>query len=65
MALLTRDLKQAMKEAIKERSRVIRLAEATFGPRDPRIKEFRPVAEGKVRTTSPRKAKVVTPSETT
>lgn len=50
LALLTRELKAKKTESMRERARLIRLAEATFGPRDPRIKEFRPATEGKVRT---------------
>lgn len=50
LALLTRELKAKKQESMRERARLIRLAEATFGPRDPRIKEFRPATEGKVRT---------------
>jgi hypothetical protein len=46
-----------MKQGREERARLVRLAEATFGPRDPRLKEFRPATEGKVRTPAPRKAK--------
>jgi hypothetical protein len=48
-ALATRELVGLMRESRKERARLVRLAEATFGPRDPRIKEFRPATEGKVR----------------
>ena len=44
-------LQAKKRESIRARARLIRLAEATFGPRDPRIKEFRPATEGKVRTT--------------
>ncbi|HEX2570201.1 MAG TPA: hypothetical protein VH877_11630 [Polyangia bacterium] len=47
--LATRELAEVMGASRKERARLIRLAEATFGPRDPRIKEFRPATEGKVR----------------
>jgi hypothetical protein len=50
LAMLTRELKAKKQESLRERARLIRLAEATFGPRDPRIKEFRPATEGKVRT---------------
>ncbi|HEX2570017.1 MAG TPA: hypothetical protein VH877_10710 [Polyangia bacterium] len=50
VALLTRELKAKKRESMRVRARLIRLAEATFGPRDPRIKEFRPATVGKVRT---------------
>ena len=56
LALLTREVKALKKKSCQERSRLIRLAEATFGPRDPRIKEFRPATEGKVRTARAPKA---------
>ena len=44
----TAQLNGALKDALKERGRIVRLAEATFGPRDSRLNEFRPV-EGKIR----------------
>ena len=50
LARLTRELTAKKRESMRARARLIRLAEATFGPRDPRIKEFRPATEGKVRT---------------
>ncbi|HEX2568483.1 MAG TPA: hypothetical protein VH877_02915 [Polyangia bacterium] len=50
LARLTRELNAKKRESMRARARLIRLAEATFGPRDPRIKEFRPATEGKVRT---------------
>lgn len=56
LALLTREVKALKKKSCQQRSRLIRLAEATFGPRDPRIKEFRPATEGKVRTARAPKA---------
>ena len=57
VVMTTNRLKTAMKEGREERARLVRLAEATFGPRDPRLKEFRPSTEGKVRTSSPRTVK--------
>jgi hypothetical protein len=62
LAMLTREVKALKKKSCQERSRLIRLAEATFGPRDPRIKEFRPATEGKVRTA--RVPKAVSGAET-
>jgi hypothetical protein len=48
-ALATRELAEVMGESRKEHARLIRLAEATFGPRDPRVKEFRPANKGRLR----------------
>jgi hypothetical protein len=59
---LTRRLDAALKEASVERARIVRLAEATFGPRDMRLREFRAVNEGRLRV---RAQKPATPVSTT
>ena len=55
LAQLTEALKSGLKAAEQQRARIIRYAEATFGPRDPRIQAFRPKTEG-TRKAAPTKA---------
>ena len=45
---LTKQLAAKVQAATEERGRIVRLAEATFGPRDPRLREFRPATQGQM-----------------
>ena len=56
LARITAQLAEAVKQAEAERARIIRFAEATFGPRDSRLKEFRPVTEGRAAQPKVKKA---------
>ena len=47
LALLTRQLGTATGEAAIIGAQIVRLAEVDFGPRHPRLREFRPATEGK------------------
>jgi len=47
LARITKQIVSEIKAAQKERSKIVRYAEATYGPRDPRLKEFRPASEGR------------------
>lgn len=49
LAKTTLAITTALKGADVARAKVVRLAEATFGPNAPEIKEFRPATEGKVK----------------
>jgi uncharacterized membrane protein YqiK len=48
LAKLSLKLKAAAKEATVKRAKIVRMAEATFGPNAPELKEFRPATEGRV-----------------
>ncbi|MGC4122694.1 MAG: hypothetical protein QM765_50610 [Myxococcales bacterium] len=48
LAATTAKLQAALKESQGQRTRIVRFAEATFGPTDKRLKSFRPAAEGKI-----------------
>lgn len=47
LAQLTQSLRDERRQAMAERSSILRMVEATFGVRDARVKEFRPAAEAK------------------
>jgi septal ring factor EnvC (AmiA/AmiB activator) len=57
LAKLTEKLKAGLKDAEQQRARIIRYAEATFGPRDPRVQSFRPKTEGTKKPAPARKKK--------
>ena len=48
LAKATAALNVTVKAAQKKRAKIVRMAEATFGPSAAEIKEFRPATEGKV-----------------
>lgn len=54
---LTEKLKTGLKAAEQQRARIIRYAEATFGPRDARVQSFRPKTEGTKKATPAAKKK--------
>ena len=47
LIVATQQLRDAMHEGKRLNSRILRLAEATWGPRHPRLREFRPGTEGR------------------
>lgn len=47
LALATQQLQDALGAGRRLTSRIVRMAEATWGPRHPRIREFRPATEGR------------------
>lgn len=61
LSQLTAKLQSGLKEAEQERARIIRFAEAVFGPRDPRVKSFRPNTEGVVKAAPAKKARPAKP----
>jgi len=52
VAALTKKIANEVKAAHKEASKIVRLAEATFGPRDARMQEFRPASDARLRRQS-------------
>lgn len=55
LAQLTQQLRDERQQANADRASILRLVEATFGARDPRVREFRPTTEA--RSAPKRKAK--------
>lgn len=49
---LTAELESVINQAVERRSKIIKFAEGTFGPRSSEMDQFRPKTEGKVRTSS-------------
>ncbi len=48
LAKASEALKASVKAATLKRAKIVRMAEATFGPSGKEIREFRPATEGKV-----------------
>lgn len=48
LARLTQQLRDERQQASADRASILRLVEATFGARDPRVREFRPTTEARV-----------------
>ena len=46
LATTTQQLNNALAEGNRLTAQIVRLAEATWGPRHPRLREFRPATEG-------------------
>ena len=53
----TRQLGELARSAESLRMQLVRLAESEFGPRDPRMREFRPATQGRHRKLKPVPAK--------
>ncbi len=49
LAKITQEINARLKSAGVTRAKVVRMAEATFGPKAAEISEFRPKTEGKVK----------------
>lgn len=47
LAIATSQLRQALDEGGRVNAGIVRMAEATWGPRHPRVREFRPMTEGR------------------
>jgi chromosome segregation ATPase len=48
LAKTTKAITDQLKQGDVQRAKIVRLAEATFGPKSIELKEFRPATEGKV-----------------
>lgn len=62
LALATTRLADSLGEGNRDAAAIVRLAEVTFGPRHPRLREFRPATEGKVFKRAPRTPELILPA---